>query len=86
MAGKILHQAKARGVTIGVELGALYHDLKPAEVAEVKVQLARIGRAARESLAEALKARGDEDLGDAVLGVRSATVQLGPALTYFALH
>ena len=86
MAGKILHQAKAHGVTIGVELGALYHDLKPAEVAEVKVQLARIGRAARESLAEALKARGDEDLGDAVLGVRSATVQLGPALTYFALH
>ena len=86
MAGKILAQAKARGIVIGVELGPLYHDLKPAEVADVKVQLTRIGRAARESLAAALQARGDEDLGAAVLGVRSATVQLGPSLTQFALH
>ena len=39
MAGKILAQAKARGIAIGVELGPLYHDLKPAEVADVKVQL-----------------------------------------------
>ena len=51
-----------------------------------RCSLTRIGRAARESLAAALQARGDEDLGAAVLGVRSATVQLGPSLTQFALH
>ena len=50
------------------------------------MQLTRIGRAARESLAAALQARGDEDPGAAVLGVRSATVQLGPSLTQFPLH
>ena len=86
MAQKILHAAKAKGVSIGVELGPLYHDLKPAEAAEVKVQLVRIGTAARAALAAALTARGDEDMSAAVLGVRSGVVQLGRVLTPFPLH
>ena len=86
MAQKILHAAKAKGLTIGVELGPLYHDLKPAEAAEVKVQLIRIGKAAREALAGELTARGDEDMSAAVLGVRSGVAQLGRVLTYFPLH
>lgn len=85
IAGKILRQAKAGGITIGIELGGQYDTLKPAEVAEVAQQLTQIGRAARESLAAALKARGDS-LGDAVLGVRSATVPLGGTLTHIPLH
>lgn len=86
MAGKILYQARARGVTIEFNLGALYYDLTTAEIAQVKQQLTAIGRTAREALAAALTARKEEDLAQAVLGVRSGNTQLGPLLVRFPLH
>ena len=86
MAGKIMFQAKARGQTIEINLGALYHDLSGPEVAEVKQQLATIGKAAREGLGAALAARGDDDLAQRVLAVKSGSTQLGPSPVWFPLH
>jgi hypothetical protein len=86
IAGKVLSAARANGVMIGLDLGPLYHDLDRAQAAEVAEQLTRIGRAARESLAAAIEANGKDDLARAVLGVRSANVQLGPAIARVPLH
>lgn len=86
MAGKILHQARARGVAIELDLGALYYDLATAEIMQVKQQLTTIGRTAREALAVALTARKEGELANAVLGVRSGTTQLGRSPVRFPLH
>lgn len=86
MAGKILHQAKAGGVRIEIDLGSLYYDMTATEVADVKQQLSRIGRAARESLAAALTASKEDRLAEAVLGVRSGATQLGRSPVFFPLH
>ena len=86
MAGKIMFQARAGGQTIEIDLGPLYHNLSRPEVAEVKQQLAAIGKAAREGLGAALVARKDEDLAQRVLAVKSGTTQLGPSPVWFPLH
>jgi hypothetical protein len=86
MAGKILYQARAGGVTLELDLGGLYFDLTVAEITQVKQQLTAIGRTAREALAAALSARKQEELAQAVLGVRSGNTQLGRSPVQFPLH
>jgi hypothetical protein len=86
IAGKIMFQARAGGLTIGIDLGVLYHDLSKPEAAEVKEQLTTIGKAAREALASAPNARQDEVLAQRVLAVNSGSTQLGPSPVWFALH
>lgn len=86
MAGKILHQAKAGGVTIEIDLGALYYDLTAPEVTQITQQLSTIGRAAREALAAALTGRKQDELAQAVLAVRSANTQLGRSPVRLPLH
>lgn len=85
MAGKILYQAKAGGVSFGLELGPTYHTLKPAEVKDVKSQLTVIGKAVREAMLTTLSSK-DDKLAQGVAGVRSGTVQLGPSLVRFSVH
>jgi len=86
IAGKMLFTARAKKVEIGLDLGPDFHDLDRAGAAEVAEQLTRIGRAVRESLMAAIEADGKDDLARDVGHVRSANVQLGPAIKRVPLH
>ena len=85
MAGKILHQAKAGQVSIGLDLGETYLHLSKPEVKDVKAQLVTIGKITREALAEVV-GKTDTGLAAKILQVRSGLVQLGEALHDFPLH
>lgn len=85
MAGKILYQAKKGGISFGLELGAVYHDLNQTEVKDVKDQLVLIGKAVRETMIAKFEAT-DDVLARAISDVRSGLVQLGPSLVPFSVH
>ena len=86
IASRMLATARAKGVVIGLDLGPDFHDLDARGATEVAEQLTRIGRVVRESLMGAIEADGQDDLARDVGHVRSANVQLGPALKRVPLH
>jgi len=86
IASWMLATARAKGVVIGLDLGPDFHDLDARGATEVAEQLTRIGRVVRESLMGAIEADGDDFLARDVGHVRSANVQLGPAIKRVPLH
>jgi hypothetical protein len=86
IASWMLATARAKGVVIGLDLGPDFHDLDARQANEVAEQLTRIGRAVRASLMGAIEADGDDFLARDVGHVRSANVQLGPAIKRVPLH
>jgi hypothetical protein len=85
LARLILFRAKGGGGQVGIDLGLVYEFLKPAQVEEVKNQLAAIGKITRKALAEELT-KTDDELARKVLLVRSAITPLGGPLHTFPLH